>query len=370
MIFFVFILLSIYISMLIIFLVSANKMQELKIEKSLGNFQKFSIIIPFKNESSNLPTLLKSLKKIKYKKNNFEIIFIDDNSTDNGKEIIRKFTDTLPITLLNNNRKSNSPKKDALEAGIKQAKYDFIITTDADCMLPEKLLLSYNQLIQEKKVKMIIAPVKYFDNDDFFSQFQSIEFLTLQGFTKGACALNYPFLSNGANFGFDKKSFIELGAYSGNNQIASGDDTFILEKFRKKYPDEIYFLNTSFAIVKTLAQPNLKSLKNQKIRWASKSKKQSFGLSTFIGLIIVLANYVNILLWILIFQNTFLSISFILTKALADIGFVLTINRFYKNKIKFHNYLLTSIFYPFYVFWIFLWSITGKFEWKGNNYKA
>ena len=368
MILFAYILLIIYIVILIVFLWAIIKQPILKIETNIKNFQKFSIIIPFKNEAKNLPALLQSLKQIDYPKTNFEIIFIDDESTDNGKEIIEKYFKILPIKLIENIRKSNSPKKDALETGIKQAEYNFIITTDADCIFPNKWLIAYNQLIQEKKPKMIIAPVTYIDKNDFLTRFQTIEFLSLQGFTKGSCELGFPFLSNGANLGFDKKTFFKLNAYEGNNNLASGDDTFLLEKFRKNFPEKIKFLNTPSAIVKTQAQKNLKSIKNQKIRWATKTKKNFLDTSFRFGLLIILINYTTILLWILIFQYKLFSVTFIILKTFIDIIFVLIINKFYQNKIKNLSLYLSAILYPFYIFWIVLWSLSGKFEWKDNKY--
>ena len=51
----------------------------------------FSIIIPFRNEADNLPKLLDSIEKLNYSSNLFEIIFIDDDSTDNSYHIVQYF---------------------------------------------------------------------------------------------------------------------------------------------------------------------------------------------------------------------------------------------------------------------------------------
>ncbi len=365
---FFYIIIFLYVSLLIIFLIAQSKIPDVKIDVNPQNYQKFSIVIPFKNEAKNLPALLKSLEKINYPKDSFEIIFIDDLSTDKGAKII-KDNKNLPINLIKNTRKSQSPKKDALEKAIKIAKFDFIITTDADCIIPENWLLAYNQIIQEKSPKMIIAPVTYVDKQDFFTQFQTIEFITLQGFTRAGVGFKKPFLSNGANFGFDKQSFFEVNAYEGNNDLASGDDTFLLEKFNKKYADKILFLNTREALVRTYAQRTLKDFINQKIRWASKSKKHLWTFSSLIGLLIMLANYVTVILWILFFNIEFDLKILIAVKIIVDVIFVLITNRFYKNKLSFLWLLLSSLLYPLYVSMLLLFSFYGKYEWKNNKYK-
>lgn len=71
----------------------------LRLQKPIQKITKttFSICIAFRNESENLPALLKSLKALNYPKDLFEIILVNDYSTDNSIEIITDFSLKTPF---------------------------------------------------------------------------------------------------------------------------------------------------------------------------------------------------------------------------------------------------------------------------------
>ena len=331
--------------------------------------QKFTILIPYKNEEKNLAPLIHSLNKLNYKPENFEVLFINNNSTDNGTKLIKEKI-RIPHRLLDSTKESTSPKKEALEIGMKEAKFNFIITTDADCEVPENWLQAFNSLIQDKKPKMILGPVKYKNEITFIGQFQIIEFLGLQAFTVGSLELGYPFLSNAANLGFEKESFFMLGGYEGNKHIASGDDVFLMEKFKNAYPNDIHYLKSEEAIVQTETQDNWDSLFNQKIRWASKSKaiKNRFGQIS--GGIIVLTNFFSLILYALIWFYPLFGLGLLGTKFLFEILLTYQTNNFFENKIKFNYFIISFLSYPFYSVLIILGLNKKKYIWKGNKYNT
>ncbi len=85
----------------------------------------FSILIPYRNEAENLPGFLESIECLKYPKDNFEILLVNDESDDNSEAICKAFAQTrheLQISLLSNTRQSNSPKKDAITTAVKKSK--------------------------------------------------------------------------------------------------------------------------------------------------------------------------------------------------------------------------------------------------------
>ena len=83
----------------------------------------FTVLVPFRNEAQHLPQLLRSFEQLNYPWNLMEFLLIDDESTDDSVAIIRQFerslsaTQGLRIRVLQNKRKSNSPKKDAITIG-------------------------------------------------------------------------------------------------------------------------------------------------------------------------------------------------------------------------------------------------------------
>src|SRR6476620_10975048 len=66
---------------------------------------RFSIVVPFRNEAKNLPALLESLSNLKYPTTHFEVILVDDESTD-GFQLPNL---SFPISVIKNKRTSNSP---------------------------------------------------------------------------------------------------------------------------------------------------------------------------------------------------------------------------------------------------------------------
>jgi len=316
---------------------------------------KFSIIIPYKNEAKNLSVLLGSLQKLEYPKSLFEIILVDDSSMDTSYQIVDK------QTFVKNLKNAGTGKKSALHTGILQAKHPWIITTDADCTLPQDWLKIFNDFIIENQPKMVLGPVKYFDTQRFVDQFQQFEFLSLQAFTIAVTYCNRPFLANGANLAFEKQAFFEVGAYIGNENIASGDDVFLLEKFAKAYPKKIYFLKSDQAIVQTKTQADWTGLLQQKVRWASKSKYQKNIWSKITGIIVLLANFM------LIFAFFSLNWWFISIKFLLDVMLLLITNRFYKTRLNWGYFIGSFVMYPFYLIIVAFLSLKGDYVWKGRK---
>jgi len=91
---------------------------------------KYSLIIPVLNEEESLPELVKNIENA-LKKETFEIVFIDDGSTDKSKEILKKFiSQKKNIRLIAFRR--NLGKSPALTLGFQKAKGEFIVMMDAD----------------------------------------------------------------------------------------------------------------------------------------------------------------------------------------------------------------------------------------------
>ena len=272
--------------------------------------------------------------------------------------------------MIKNVRKSNSPKKDAIETAIQIAKHDWIITTDADCLVQKDWLTIYDQYIQKNEVEMVASGVCYIPKKGFLSAFQNLDFLSLQGATIGSFGINQPFMCNGANFAYSKSFFKELNGFQGNETIASGDDVFLLQKAVSVAPKKVGFLLAKESIVATNPVATWSDLFQQRVRWASKSTGYSSVYGKLLALVVFggnLAWIVSFLLWLvgLLDQNIFML--FVALKFLIDFILIYKTANFFESKLQY--VLASSLLYPFFSVSVAVYSLFGKYSWKGRNFR-
>jgi len=334
----------------------------------------FSVLIPFRNESKNISRLLASLKRLEYAPENFEVIFIDDASDDNSSKLIDEKLKNSHIRyrIVQNERYSKSPKKDAISLGVKLAINKWIVTTDADCALPRLWLLYFNQFLKQHNSKMICGPVLYATDDSLVQQFQFWDGLSLQAAALAGFGWNSPFLCNGANLAFEKDVFFEINGFTGNNHLATGDDIFLLEKIKTYYPGQVHFLKNSDASVTTQPMKGMKALISQRIRWASKTAKNKSTMAILIGLMVLLGNigFIISLAYCFIYpMDASVYASYLLVKLVTDtliLGF--TACFFRKSMLKI-GLVPSNLTYPFVMVWVVLNSWSGQYEWKGRTFR-
>jgi glycosyltransferase involved in cell wall biosynthesis len=326
----------------------------------------FTIIVPFRNEAENLPFLLDSFSKLNYPTDLFELILVDDESKKEFLVANLKFK----VSVIKNIRVSNSPKKDAIEAAIQIAKKDWVITTDADCIVRKNWLLTLDNFIQLNPVSMIAGAVTYECNNSFLHQFQQLDLASLQGATIGSFGIKKGFMCNGANFAYTKLFFQKLNGFEGNNSIASGDDVFLLQKAITQFPEKVAYLKSKNTIVTTKPVDDWKSLFFQRVRWASKTTSYQSEYGKRLGLIVFMVNIGLICCFGLTFFGLIplpLLGFYFLIKFGIDAVLIEQTNRFLtKHKIRY--LLLSSLWYPFFSTTVALYCLFGKYEWKGRRF--
>jgi len=355
------------------FVIGFNKIKPFN-ESFLRHLTRFTIIIPFRNEEESLPDLIKSLEHLNYSKNHFEVIFVDDDSMDNSLELSSRLLSCsqLDFKIIPNIRLSNSPKKDAITTAINKAKYHWIVTTDADCEVPKAWLEVSNAFINSYDVAMIVAPVTFKFSDSFFNQFQILDMLSLQAATIGGFGVSLPFLCNGANLMYRKDLFKELNGFKNNDDIASGDDVFLLEKAVKKYPKLVKYLKSKKAVVYSKTETSLSALIQQRIRWAAKTSTYKNTFGKFVGLVVLMMN-------LLIVATLFLSvfglfdwlyfIVFLISKQLIDYLLLSKSAKLFNQTQALNLYFFSSLIYPFFTVFVAFKAMFSKYKWKGRSFK-
>lgn len=361
-----------YLILVISFIIGFNKVKE-ETDFNSPPRNTFSIIVPFRNEAHNLEAILQTLIALNYPNDLFEVIFVDDDSSDSSKSLItNSLKDSmLDYSIIKNIRTSNSPKKDAVTLAITLSKHDWIATTDADCYVPEFWLSNFNSLIEQKNPKMIVAPVTFTSNGSFFQEYQYLDFLSLQGVTIGGFGMNKPFLCNGANLVYNKSSFVEINGFKNNHSIASGDDVFLLESFKTNFSNSIQYLKSYDAIVATKPEQSLKSLIQQRVRWAAKTTSYKSWFAKLVGLLVFLMNG-TIILAITLSSTDLISLNqalvIIMSKFCVDFILLYKTAAFFKRAFCLKYYLVNAFLYSFFTVYVTFHAMLFNYKWKGRLY--
>lgn len=342
--------------------------------KTPGLLTGFSVVVAFRNEANNLPNLLRSLQHLNYPKDFFEVIMINDESEDRSEEVCRKFANEHPdlhLKLLQNKRTSGSPKKDAITTGIETAEMEFIITTDADCRVPRNWLKDFNSNIRATGAQMIAGPVIPIPHQSFWGSFQELDVYGLQAASMGGFGVDLPFMCNGGNLCYSKKGFERVEGFEGNSEIASGDDIFLLEKFRKKGFKTV-FLKSKSVVVSTALQPTLKDLIAQRVRWAAKTSAYTGFFGKTVGLTVLLMNLTLIGAFLVVATGNLSPMNVLLPFLLKfNVDFLLIYSgaRFFGREMVLKNYIFSSLVYPLFSSYVATLSLFKSYQWKGRQFK-
>ncbi len=329
---------------------------------------------------------------MEYPFTHYEIILVNDDSNDDSRKICANFRNDHPhfrITLLENNRLTGAPKKDAITKAVNKAMYSYILTTDADCILPPFWLHAFNEILLETRSSLIAGPVssrlrklkdeegnvnpdKTVDKQShkYLHAFQEMDLMSLQAAGVGAFGLNKPFMANGANLCYAREAFLKVDGFKGNEDITSGDDVFLLQKFEKNGFKTV-FLKCREAIVYTQPQPDLASLISQRIRWAAKTPAYNSFFAKITGLLVLLMNFTLVICGLLVlpeiipYEPVLMAFLF---KFLADLYLLYLAARFFKRKEMLRNYFWSSVVYPFFSSAVAIMSLFTKFDWKGRKF--
>jgi poly-beta-1,6-N-acetyl-D-glucosamine synthase len=334
---------------------------------------KISVIISARNEEKNIGALLKALQQQSYSKELFEVIVIDDHSTDKTASIVRLYPFAKLIQLKEDG--INSYKKKAIETGIAAATGELIVTTDADCIPPNDWLQTITSFYKKTNAVFIAAPVVIDCGFSAVQIFQSLDFMVLQGITGASVFKKIHSMCNGANLAYERKVFYEVGGFTGIDQIASGDDMLLMHKIWKKYPDRIHYLKSKDAIVSTQPVSSWVAFFNQRIRWASKADKYD---DKRIFAVLLLVYLFNLSLLVLPITTLFIHFSFsvfycwfllLAVKTIVELLFLYPVAEFF-NKTKL--LWLFPLFQPLHILYTVIAGLLGKFgsyTWKERKVK-
>lgn len=193
-----------------------------------------SVIICAKNEATNLQEFLPYI--IEQDHPNFEIILVNDHSTDDTLKVMQSFAknnNTISVVDLNTNATGN--KKKAVTQGIQLAKHEHLLFTDADCKPNSKNWISEMARLfsYEKKIILGYGAHQKIKNSWLNKLIRFETFLTAMQYFSYAKA-NLAYMGVGRNLAYTKNLFTQINGFTKHQHITSGDDDLFVNQVAQK----------------------------------------------------------------------------------------------------------------------------------------
>lgn len=336
-----------------------------------NNLNKLSVIISVRNEEVNIKHLFESLNRQVFNKDFFEVIIVDDHSTDGTLHLLNEFKNKFDLNIaVYSLEKELFGKKAAIHFAIDKAVNNLIVTTDADCIAGPEWLSSIQKNFDPQQHQMLVMPVAIRDSD-FFSSLQALEFLSLQAVTASFIRAGYPILCNGANIAFVKGAYKAVYEDICGKKMLSGDDTFLMFAISSRFGRKsIGYLKNCDALILTVHSKTINSFFQQRTRWAGKVKSYNKPLISIIGLFITVVNIALLMGFIFsifypVYQKPLFTL--LITKLIADFVYLFSFSTFTKQERLLQYYFFVQFLNPLYIIVVAALAIFQPISWKERN---
>lgn len=334
-------------------------------ESSVVDLPHVTVIIPFRNEASNLQERIRSLENQNYPKDRYQVILINDHSSDDFQKHVNNLKENFSFLSL---PEKSEGKIEALNAAINHTDTQWIICSDADCTAGESWLLSFFEREIPAHVVACCGPVRIASAGSPLQELQFLDMIGVMGMTSaGHRGLDFA-MANGANLAFRRKSFYEVGGFEGSEKWSAADDMWLISQFSMLHKGSVGFNDRVEAEVITNPELSWKGFFQQRIRWAGKTSAYTnknilyhiglaFGFSVFIVLLGLLA----------LIDSSFLSafVVFMICRSIIDFMYLTIMTKKYGQKIKRGSYLLVQCLHIIYIVGAGILAMRAKrYTWK------
>ena len=239
-----------------------------------------TVLTAARNEAENIEACLRALADQEYPADRFEIVAVDDHSTDDTFKIASAFAESRPgvrVLRLSDQGAEASGKQHALDYGIQQSRGEIIAGVDADCCPPSGWLQALARRFEPETgvlvgFSMLDEPN---DNAPLFVKAQSLELLALFAAFAGCIGLKRPVACTGNNLAYRRAVYDALGGFAQMGETVAEDNMF-LQWASRRTDWKIEAVFDREAAVLTKPMPDARSFFQQRLRWASNSLENRF----------------------------------------------------------------------------------------------
>ncbi len=323
-----------------------------------------SVIVAFRNEVANLQCLVDSFNAQVLPRECWEVIFVDDNSTDGSSELVNSAALNFNFRLVK--LSGIEGKKQAIIEGVKGANFNLIALTDADCIVSAIWL---SDLVEHADFALLQRPVIVDARGSSVNLFEALDYASLMAVSVGSFGLGRPVIAASANLAF-RKDLVDVGAESLRADISSGDDMFLLHTAKKSKGNRLMFDLSRKGFVSTRFDGGFAGFIRRRKRWASKASGYNDFDTILVASLVLLFN-----LWIVCLMVLFLlggaTISNLLIVWLVKVAVDFPLLFVYLKRTDQLKLLLVflplQLIYPFYISYSAIAGLLGGQIWKGRQ---
>ena len=321
-----------------------------------------TVILSARNEAHNLSTFLPHILSQDYP--NFEIIVINDDSTDHSSEVLDHYmAQYVNLRVINMKNKDREGKKQALQEGIKQAKYEWLVFTDADCYPQSNQWLRSIAAKCKEKTDIILGYSPYQKGKGYLNDFIRYETLMTAVIYGTFTQLGMPYMGVGRNMAYRKSRFLEKVDKEKFEKISFGDDDIAVNAMANSQNTALQF--TEKARVMSLAKATLPDFIKQKTRHISSSAYYKPNHQWLLSLLAISQAIFYPFLFFLVFYNTQAAIYLFIFRMTIFLPNSILLMRKMECKDLIHKAILMDfLFFLYYWYVSFRWISTKKISWN------
>ena len=324
-----------------------------------------SVVIAARNEADRITACLQSLTKLDYPQDRYEVIMVDDHSSDATPQLIQQYCSRYPnwkFIALNQKSRELKGKKQALLTGIAAAQGEIIFTTDADCVVPPGWL-QYMSRYFERDVTMVLGYSPLIEQKGFCQGLLAFDNLFSAIVAAAPTQLGHPISSVGRNLAYRKDAYNDVGSFLALKKFRSGDDVYLTERFRYLNVGKIVFCAHPQTFVATLPPASGKEIFHSQLRKHSKIFKQTpSSIAISLG---VFLSYCWLTLFPF-FAPQYLTpwLYTMAIKFLLEFIDLTVAARIFRQTHQVKYFPIMQIIYPFYIFFFSFLGAFERYRWK------
>ncbi|NOZ07524.1 MAG: glycosyltransferase [FCB group bacterium] len=316
-----------------------------------------SVIVAARNEEHTLPSLIDALQHQTYPETLFEIIIVNDRSTDGTALYLDEISEKIPqlkILTVTETPEGWAPKKWALNSAVLTASGDLILQTDADCRPCSNWISTMVSGFSDPETGFLSAPAPLTAHQTYLDALFEMESLAQDALSAGGMEAGIALSCTGRNMAFRKDVFNAVSGYSGFEHILSGDDDLLLQKVSTQGQWKLRFLSQNGAIVESDPPRTINQFIYQRLRFASKGIEY-YTLSTGWGIRLILPliflTNLTVTASLIIFTETAKSVWLMpfIVKSFTDGLLIRTFYRRIERPWSLLTFLPLTLLHPLYV---------------------